>query len=264
MKKIKQSGYALIVGLLIAMVVLTAALSVAQIIFSDTTRTKNTEDEKRARAAAEAGIEAALKTGSNVNIAGLLRAGSGLSGTANVTTETAGNSFTTPLISKDGQYTLYLQTYNQTTNTFSGSTFDSPITVSLNTPTGNYCTDSSNVNALAVELTYMSSGSGIIGRYLIDECSILTSTNIQYKEVLFGEPIIPDVPGATPQLLIARIIAPDDNFSGARLTFTTSGSLPPQGTTIISEAATNTSITKKIKFFQSYPQIPAEFFVLRF
>jgi hypothetical protein len=68
-----------------------------------------------------------------------------------------------------------------------------------------------------------------------------------------------------PSVMIARIIAPNNNFDGAKLEIvngTVDAEWPAQGKTITSTASFGESqVTKKVQLFQSFPQLPAEFFV---
>ncbi len=261
----RQSGQILMIAILFATVIFTIGLSITNLTTKDTKGTKLQEDASRARAAAEAGIEAALGQGSNdtVNIGSLL-SGSGLSGQATVTTE-ASAQFTTPLISKDAQYTFYMTGYDPSTQTVTTGSFDTDIAIQRVVPAdAQYC---SGNQKFALELTFIDatpSTGGIVGRYIIDECDLVDGTTDEYD---FGATIPTSAITPDPHILIARVIAPSSAFDGAKIRIdTTNGSLfPAQGKIVTSTASvggtTDKNVTKKVKLFQSYPQLPAEFFV---
>lgn len=267
-KHTSQSGQVLMIAILFATVIFTIGLSITNLTSKDTKGTKLQEDASRARAAAEAGIEAALGQGSNNSVdIGTLLPGSGLSGQAVVTTEPSAQ-FTTPLISKDAQYTFYITGYNPDTQSVITGSFDADIAVQRLTPSSaQYC---SSTQAFAVELTFIDatpSTGGIIQRYLIDECDLVDGTTDEYD---FGGTIPTSAMSPDPHILIARIIAPSSSFNGAKLRIDnlSASDFPAQGKIVTSTASvgqtSDQNVTKKVKLFQSYPQLPAEFFVTSF
>src|SRR5438046_2001534 len=95
-KKNQQGQVLLIVIMLLA----TAVTVVMSSAFKSTTETKITkleEESQKSLAAAEAGIETALQTGTNVTDLSSLPNLSGFTGSATIS-QTSTNSFTTPLI----------------------------------------------------------------------------------------------------------------------------------------------------------------------
>lgn len=262
-----QSGQVLLVSILFATVLLTIGLTIANITSQDTRVTRLEEEESRARAAAEAGIEAALGQAGDdsVDIGSLLN-GENLTGTAVFTPET-GPTFTTPLITKDGQYTFYLIGYDTVSQTIQTGSYDDDIIINRITPSASdYCT---GAQAFAVELTLIDatpSTGGIVQRYVIDDaaCDIVAGTQDQYE---FGDTIPVSAVTPDPSIIIARIIAPNSGFDGAQIQFqnASNNDFPAQGRTVVSTASSgdtaNENVTKKIRLFQSYPQLPAEFFV---
>ncbi len=259
-KTINQSGQVLLIAILLSTVLLTIGLSLLDLTGKDTRVTKIQEDTAKAQAAAEAGIEAALNDleATELNIATILN-NPDYSGTVTIQ-ELNQHSFTTPLISKDAQYTFYLTGYNPVTKTVVSSTMTDNMVINRITPSDSgYC---SSDQAFAVELTYLSTTDGVVKRYLIDECDLFDGTTDEYDfaaTIPTGD-ITPD-----PSVMIARVIAPDNNFDGAKLEIvnaSTGVDWPAQGKTITSTASFGEStITKKVQLFQSFPQFPAEFFV---
>jgi hypothetical protein len=53
-------------------------------------------------------------------------------------------------------------------------------------------------------------------------------------------------------------------YNSSKLFFSAPGNFPIQGKTVSSTATTTTGVSKKVTLFQSYPQIPAEFFTTSF
>lgn len=260
-----QDGQVLMIAILFATILFTIGLSVTNITTRSTKGATLEEDESKARAAAEAGIEAAIGQGNDnpVNI-GTLFENTNLSGTAVFSSEPS-PEFTTPLISKDAQYTFYLIGYDTDNNTVSTGPFGDDISVEVAEPSGGV--DCSGAQAFAVELTLIDATpntGGIVGRYIIDECNLIDSDTDQYT---FGQTIPTGSVTPDPHILIARVIAPNNTFDGTKLTFVNEGNnvFPAQGRTVTSTASVgeeaNQNVTKRVRLFQSFPQIPAEFFV---
>ena len=266
--KKSQSGMALMFFLVISIIILSVGLTIAEVTTQDTRDAKLGEDESRARAAAEAGIEAALGQGNEETVdIGALFENAGVSGDAQFSLESA-PEFTTPLISKDAQYTFYLTGYEPAANEVLPGEFSNDLVVNKIQPVVSDCT---GAQAFAVEMTLIdadraSPTQGIVQRYIYEQdgCNIVEG---EIDELHFGDamPLSGITPG--PHILIARVIAPNNSFDGAKLQFVNLGGedLPPQGRVITSTASVgdvkDKSVTKKVKLFQSHPQFPAEFFV---
>ncbi|OGK18552.1 hypothetical protein A3D80_01145 [Candidatus Roizmanbacteria bacterium RIFCSPHIGHO2_02_FULL_40_13b] len=259
MNKYNQSGQTLLVIILLATVLLTIGLSVSQTTTQEQKITKLEQDAKQAYAAAEAGIDAAIKQKTTVSI-GSLGLGNGISGTATVQTTTA-NGFTTPTMKKDEQYTFYVSDYDIAANSFTGESFDDSMNITVNTPGGVYVCGPTT--SMALELTFVltnstNSSSTVSDRRIIDPCLLTGATN---GTISFGQAFTPNASS----MMIMRVIAPSATFSGISLNINkASGNWPLQGQTIVSSAQTQTGASKKLQLFQSYPQLPSEFFVTRF
>ena len=150
--------------------------------------------------------------------------------------------------------------YNPVTKTIVSSTMTDNMIINRVTPADSgYC---SSDQAFAVELTFLSSSDGVVKRYLIDECDLFEGTTDEYD---FAATIPTGDISPDPSVMIARIIAPNNNFDGAKIEIvnaTVGADWPAQGKTITSTASFGEStITKKVQLFQSFPQFPAEFFV---
>ncbi len=258
--KNKQQGQVLLIVILISTVLLTVGLSMLNLTRDDTKLSELEEESKRAFAAAEAGIDAAihLTPGASVNISNL-GLGSDIGGSAIINTTTS-NTFTTSTIQKDGQYTFYLTGFNPNTGQLIENNFTDSIRISRALPAGSYCGTSEE---FAVELTFINGDGTIVARRLIDECDLIAGQ--ANEEVDFGVAINTNSFSNDPHLMFTRIIAPNATFTGASLViYNLNQNWPIQGKTITSTAQTGAGVAKKVQLFQSYPQIPAEFFVTSF
>lgn len=251
----KSNGQVLIIVILVSLVLLSIGLSVIQQNIDETKITKLQEENKRALSVAEAGIEALLKdTSGKKSIAlgggsSILSDVEGIQGKA-VVQEGSSNIFTTPLLRKDDTFTTYLIPYNQI-NTITTNSVNFTITHTLSS-----CADSNS--KFALELTFLSNTSvsstpTSITRYI--DCGGVISGNDLWDNT-------------TPesQILLIRVIAPSENFPGVKVILTKSlgDNWPLQGKTIISSVTTSTGVVKTIQLFQSYPQIPGDFYITKF
>lgn len=256
-KQNNRSGQTLLIIILLATVLLTIGLSVSQTTTQEQKITKLEQDAKQAYAAAEAGIDAAVRQKTTVSI-GSLGLGNGISGTATVNSTTV-NGFTTPTLKKDEQYTFYLSDYDLAANSFTGSPFAA--SMNINTPGGAYSCGPST--SMAIELTFIlttsnNTSSNVSDRWIIDPCLLTGATT---NTLSFGQAFTP----VSSSMMLIRVIAPSTNFTGISVTVNKgSGNWPLQGQTIVSSAQTQTGASKKLQLFQTYPQLPAEFFVTRF
>ena|SRR3989344_1379044 len=259
-----ESGQALLIAILVSSVLLTIGLSLTRITNEETKIAKLQEDSSRARAAAEAGIDYLLDQQPEDVIAleSILPQSDDITGTAEITTETS-SAFTTPLMTKDSQYTFYLTGYDPAAQQVIQGAFDDPITISKVLPADS---GSCGTNAFAVEVTFINAVNGVVTRRMIDqECDIVAGAASE-ADIDFGEAIATNGFRWAPHVMVLRIIAPSANFEGAKLTISRGGGAdwPAQGRYYVSEAITGGSVTKKIQLFQSYPQFPTEFFVTTF
>jgi len=259
-----KKGQVLLILVMLLATALTITLTATYQSITETQLTKLEEENQKTLAAAEAGIEKALqlKQGGSFTSLGL----SNLSGINTLESSVeisnqGNNTFVTPLLQKDEQYTFYLAPYNSQTKNFSGNSLSQNI---------NICFGTSNSNP-ALEITIIKSDY-TIRRYAINPI------NNSYIEngLTASSPNQNDCPpnlsftnrytinandiGNNSLILIARVIG----NSSTRIGFRANNSFPIQGTTIISSARSTAGVEKKIKLFQSYPQIPSDFFITSF
>lgn len=244
-----QRGQVLLIVILLSTVLLTIGLSISQITTQETQIAKLEEESKKAFAAAEAGLDAALKQGTIADLSTLPNL-SEFQGSA-IVEPTTSNVFVSPLLKKDEQYTFYLADY--VSQTF-GQSIAETITICYGSPT----------SQPALEITLVKQNS--LKRYVVDYQSRITGadpganscsdTNFSYSyNSILGTDI-----GTDSKLLIVRALYADTKLRFSR----TINPFPLQGKTITSAATTSTGVTKKIQLFQSYPQIPSDFFITSF
>jgi len=266
----QKNGQVLLIVIMLVATVITVVLSMSFQSTTDTKLAKLEEDSQRALAAAEAGIEAAIKDKANVSFGtGSLTNISGFTGGATITSLSSGE-FVTPLLQKNEQYTFYLSTPG-------GSPPENPDFSSLTpsyTEPMNICFGSEG-NQIAIEVTLIKQNNQL-NRYVINP-----DGETIVSHALSGDPVHKgDCPKNDPSfsskysideadmgndslLLMARVISP--NSASYKIGFESDGvNFPIQGKTISSQATSITGISKKIQLFQSYPQIPTEFFITNF
>jgi len=254
-----RQGQVLLIVVMLLATALTVVLTASYQSVTETQITKLEEENQKALAAAEAGIEAVLNQKTDIVNIGSLPNLSDFSGEASIQ-EVRSNKFITPLLQKDEEYTLYLVDYNPQTKTLGTTSTAQNIFI---------CFGSSSYNP-ALEITLIKNNN-LLKRYVVNPQG---NTLIQNGSAASSPTFCPDQSftnqytisasdiGTNTQFLIVRII---NNVSGStRVGFQTDGRFPIQGTTIVSTAKSSVGVEKKIQLFQSYPQIPTEFFITTF
>lgn len=258
--KFFEKGQILLIIALLSTVLLTSVFSISQISTKETKIAKLEEDSKKAFAAAEAGIEKAIRD---------LPLGGSFSfsleeGKINVNATTQAvrkSTFVSPLVKKDQQYTFYMADYNPQNNTFSNY-FTGNLEIYFQ---GENCSSTTNPPP-TLELTIISS-TNTIQRKIIDPCQKVTTSpdlsvssgDYTLENQPFNYKTTTSLSISNTKLLIIRSL-----FNQTKIGLAANTNLPPQGKTIISTGQTSTGVKKTIEFFQSFPQIPAEFFVTSF
>jgi hypothetical protein len=246
--KYKQGQILLITVMLLA-TIMTVLLSVTFQSTTDTQVTKLEEESQKALAAAESAIEVSLKKGQNVAFgsggSSELSSLTGFSGGATISS-TASKTFTSPLITKDSSYTFYLGDYN---SPVIGVSTIQDVTVCFN-------------SGSAIEITLVKTDA--IRKYVVDSTDQISNDLASSGSCGSSFPYSYTVSGATignnGKVLLVKVL-----FASTRLYFSASSDLPLQGKTVTSEAKSiTTDVSKKVVLFQSYPQIPAEFFTTTF
>lgn len=257
------------------MLLTTIITVVIALTFRSTTETQVTkleEESQKALAAAEAALEKLLQQGSGtVTTGSISNIPAGFDYNAEFVTATATNEFSSPVVQQDQIYSLYLADYDPATNAFSNY-YNGTITVYYNSTSGVNC----NQFGIEASLVKGDPGSTSISRYVGDTGDIFNSfgsssnsgSSVSGGQTIDGITYYCRISAITvssadkPHLLVVRNISPN-NYS-TRFGFSGNTTLRTQGKTAESEASTTTGVTKKIQLFQSYPQLPAEFFVTQF
>lgn len=259
----KQSGQVLLLTVMLLATAITVVLATSFSSISNTQTTKLEEENQRALAAAEAGLEAVLRRGiiaGSVNLSEL-NLGGGISGQATVSAEASGE-FISPLLQKDEQYTFYL---SEPATDAEGVADFSNLQTAYNNQLITICFGANT----ALELTLVKTDYSV-KRFAVNpaDSEIIqngtsasgTITNCPTGETFTNQFDLTDGDvGSNNLLLIIRLIN-----NGEKIGLKGGADFPFQGKTIVSTANTAAGITKKVQLFQSYPQIPAEFFVTSF
>lgn len=250
----KQGGQVLLITLILLAVVLTVVLSLSFKSTTETQITKLEEESQRALAAAEAGLEKSIRqaTGGSFASLGLDMGGINLSESSVTFASTQTNTFTTPYLQKDEQYTFYLGNYDPVGNTFAAS-LAQDITICFNTASPNPALEITLLKGSAIK-RYVVDPDGRIAASAASAGACPTNSSYTYSYVISSADI-----GNNATVLLARIL-----YSGGKLFFSRSSNFNLQGKTIVSEAKATTGVTKVVQLFQSYPQIPTDFFVTSF
>lgn len=257
-----KKGQALLIAIMLLATAITIALAVTYRSTTDTQLTKLEEESQKALAAAEAGIEAALRSNTNITIADL-NLGGDFSGSATIDDTSTRKTFITPNMKKDGQYTFYLAKYDPSTNTFTtngANRYNGNLTFYFGTEGGKNC---SSDTPPALELTLIKID-GTIQRKLVDPCDrigvsdLSTSTNGNLDGTKFNF-YTETLAVSNEKIMFIRVF-----YEDTKIGIKGNNALPLQGRIIVSQATSPGGVTKKVQLFQSYSQIPAEFFVTRF
>lgn len=275
-----KRGQALLILIMVIATILTVILSIS---FKTQTETQITELEKESKktlAAAEAAIEAALKSNESVSFNDqALQDIKGYNGQATLDNSYYKKTFISPLLQQDEQYTFYLAKYPDFSDPFNG------------TLAVYYGSSGVDCNSVALELTLIydsdtnaaTSPEYDIKRYRADTGSILSNTGSQIgsttSKTIDGETFncstsaisIDNGVYPNPKVLFIRFINQSNLSSKIGVERLSGGIetpmkpyLPVQGKYVNSEATSTSGVSKKVQLFQSYPQIPSEFFVTQF
>lgn len=258
----QSSGQALLITIMLLAVALTVILAISYTSKTDTQLSKLEEENQQALAAAEAGIDALVNkpSGNSVVIKDLDASLSNFTGTAQKSS-IQGPQFLSPLLQENSHYMLYLSSYPGFGSPYNGD-------VALYYSTKASCT---NASADALEITVISGASYpyTITRYLSDGGNRIVSGATEYEST--GSYTIDGVGFTckTKPILISSVVNPKmmvvrSIFDPTRIGFEGPTNLPAQGTLITSEAKTPSGVSKKIQLFQSYPQVPTDFFTTSF
>lgn len=245
----EKEGQVLLLIILLSATIFAVAGAIFFESMVQTQVTKIQEESIRALKAAEGLAEEALKSKTSLTLDPNEVNLPAAQGEAQIVS-TESKEFITPLLNKDEQYTFYLTTYDPKNNSFGSAVSPS---FKIEPEDSNICSS----NSFILELTFINVENENISRKIIG-CS-----GESFVENNFGRTFTAPIAS---HLLIMRVIYKDSDFPGVRLkiTRTDGNNWPSQGTTVVSTVTTASGIQKKVRVFQSHPQIPSEFFVTRF
>jgi len=250
-----ESGQVLLIIVMILATVLAVTFSVSFTSQTETQTAKLEENSRKSLAAAQAILEASLKNNVGTYSLGDLNLNlAGFTGIATVEA-TVGPVFITPLIQKDEQYSFYLSQYNN-------PGFSNPFTGNV------YIYMKSESGCPSVELTYIDT-SDVLSRDFIDPCNqtsgglniLSTQPGSSLNGVDFGYRITNPKALSGKKLMLMRVLS---NSTKLGIQEVNGNNLPAQGKTTTAQAQTGTSTSSTVSLFQSYPQIPSDFFVASF
>lgn len=251
-----QRGQVLLIVVLVMVVSLTVGLSVASKSITSLRTSTEESNSQKALAAAEAGVERAIK--SNLSIAEGSFTNNNTTYSTTVT-PVLGNSFQlnagNPILQDDG-IDLWLSTYSTNQSQLYGNPWSGTLTVHWgNTSTG--CENS------AIELALISGtrANPIMTRYALDPCQNRSSSNSfdfvnVTQRTISGKTFYYSTSINVTNGLIARIIP---FYTNTVMAVTGSTALPSQGSTIVSTGKSGTT-ERKVTVFQGYPEVPSEYF----
>ncbi|MEK9208075.1 MAG: hypothetical protein AAB922_06315 [Patescibacteria group bacterium] len=264
----RQGGQILLVVVLAAVISLTVGLSVASRVVTNTKVATDEADSQKALSAAEAGIDQLVKDKTKTNSS--ISFGNNSSVIAN---NIALSSAQLPVnggnvIAQDDGADIWLSTYPNYTNQWTGN-----LKIYW---TDNSTTDCTKNAALEIVLIAGAVANPDMDRYVYDSCGTRRTSNhftnpttVNPAKTILGKKYTHSVfipvfaPNSTPGI-IARVIPLYANTSVAiegyipNSTVTTK-ILPAQGS-IIDSTGIAGNATRKVRVFQGYPKLPAEYF----
>ncbi len=280
-----QSGQVLLVLVLLIALVITVLSSISYRLTTEIQSTKSQEENVRVLAAADSGIEKGINM---INTAGSPAIGqfSFSDATVGITnlpgidsqrsriiiTDSAANNFVSPEVPQDDQYTFYVASYPSLTSSYTGN-----LILYFGSDGAGSC-NSRSTPALEVSIIYgansdqidkrlyerCTSGQQVAGAYNSSKISPnATSSTVGGINFSYNTSNNPLNIGAYPN---AKMVIVRTLFAKTRVGFATGTAaiLPSQGKLIRSEAVSRSGTSKVVTLTQSFPQIPADFFVTTF
>ncbi len=270
--KNNERGQILLITVMLIATVITVVMTA---VFKSTTETQITkleQESERALVAAESALEIALKSGvgsySTLGLTGV--AGIDLvNSSVTLDDVSVAKDFVSPLVQQDEQYTFYFTGYNNATHVFDSNYYNGTVVFYFaSEANSNSCAGQRTAPALEVTLI---SATNTIVRRLIDPCSGI-GTDITADQITGDYKVLDATFKYKADSAISvnntKVIIVRSFFNDTKIGINNNNSatvfLRPQGNYYVSEAKTYSGIVKKIRLFQAYPQIPAEFFVTSF
>lgn len=260
-----QRGQVLLIVIMLLATVLTVVISIAFKGTTDTQITKLEEENQKALAAAEAGIEKLLADNSTSLVLESIPAsvGTGISGSVTLDTVPV-RDFVSPIVQRDHQYAFYMGDYTPGTG-FGAASYSGNVEIYYGTSSTTDC------STVSLELNQISGNAApyTVARRIADESGRFGSSTDESSVVLASPTSINGVNffcrsdvtvAGNAKLLIVRVFNGSSKIGLRGI----GNDLKTQGKTILSTAKTATGVTKKVELFQSYPQFLSEFFITSF
>ncbi len=284
MKHEKESGQILLIAIMLLAVALTVVLTISFTSKTDTQVAKLEEENQKTLAAAEAGIEEALRSGTTVDISTLSGLGT-FSGSVTIDSST-NTYYDRSIVKKDQSRTFYLGSYDQTTTPPSIISPPSPYNVrvyyggSEKNPSHAFVCDNIALEISIISGLCTNSADCSIRRFISDPGNKLGSTNIDEK---WSGPVtvtsnttpsfdyrcstVPIAISSPDKLMLVKYLVfdPTAEVQQTNLRFDGNGTnLPVQSKIVTADATSKTGARKVVELIQDYPQIPADIFDIIF
>jgi Tfp pilus assembly protein PilX len=260
---LNQKGQALLIVVLAMVVALTVGLAVVSRSITNLRNSQQEVGSQQALSAAEAGVEQAIKSGTDISSTFL---SAQTSYQTSVQTVSGAAKFLlngNNKVSQDDSMYIWLTPYSsdnaklfQDSNRWNGN---------INIYWGDSATACNNA-ALEIAVLYGSRATPLISRSVYDPCSARKTVNsfsqpnsVNYviaNITLYNQVSIPVTNG----FLVRVTPLYADAYIGAVSSDTVNRPLPSQGSIIISTGTTGTGVERKLNVFQGYPEVPAELF----
>ncbi len=282
----RQSGQVLLVLVLLIALMITVLSSVSYRLTTETQSTKSQEENVQVLAAADSGIEKGISmlndaTTSSIGTYQYNDPDIGLTDLPGIDaarsrvilTDTTASQFVSTEVSKDDQYTFYVSDYPNFTTSYNGN-----LVLYFGSDGAGTCANPRTTPALEVSIIY-GPDSDRIERLLYEVCTSGYKINGPYN----NNKILPNTAATTLRGVgfsynttnrplnmslypNAKMVIVRSMFAKSRIGFATGGvvQLPSQGKLIRAEAISKSGVSKVVTLSQSFPQIPADFFVTTF
>jgi len=276
-KHLFSKGQSLLVLVLLIALILSVVSATSYRLTLETRSTKIQEESIRALAAADNGIEVGMQKAATTAIddfetysfeqLSIVQDGINSQDSKVLISRTSTSEFVTPLIPKDSQYTFY---FKDPANPNAAS-YDAYTAMYIRAESGSNCAAPRTMPAFEVTYLY---DDNTVRRNVYEPCpagtdvvrgtvtSFSPPTSETYGGYVFTQAVLVTAPYLYPPENLRAIVV-RSLFGASRLAFTGVG-LPSQGKDIRSEAYTRDGASKIVTVFQSFPQIPSEFFVTTF
>lgn len=261
MQKLGEKGQALLIVVLVMVVALTVGLSIASKTITNLRTSTEEANSQKALAAAEAGVEQAIKSN---QIGNNVASGTFIDTKASYQTSVTAVSGTSFLVDggnpvvQDNGADLWLSTYSSDPTQI----FSNPWLGTLTIAWGSSSNPCSEAALEVIIISGASKQSATSKRYAFDACAGRVSSNhftqigLNQTTILGKNFYYQTSPITVSSGFLGRIIP---LYANSVIGISGNTALPSQGT-VITSTGTAGSTTRKVNVFQGYPEIPSEYF----